>query len=76
MQQFKFYVDAMDCLVMNYKLLCMNDDWLPRDGGIKLWKEDSQGRAQWPRGYPEVVKPSSMRNLEDIKRGLQGFINH
>ena len=75
-QQFKFYVDAMDCPVMKYKLLCTDDDWLPRDGGIKLWKEDSQGQALWPHGYPEAVKPYSMRNLEDIKRGLQGFINH
>ena len=75
-QQFKFYVDAMDCPVMKYKLLCTDDDWLPRDGEIKLWKEDSQGQALWPRGYPEAVKPYSMRNLEDIKQGLQGFINH
>ena len=41
-----------------------------------MWKEDSQGRALWPRGYLEAVKPSAMRNLKDIKRGLQGFINH
>ena len=75
-QQFKFYVDAMDCPVMKYKLLCTDDDWLLRDGGIKLWKEDSQGQALWPRGYSEAVKPYSMQNLEDIKRGLQGFINH
>ena len=75
-QQFKFYIDAMEFSVMKYKLLYMDDDWLPRDGGIKLWKEDSQGQAQWPHGYPKAVKPSSMRNLEDIKRGLQGFINH
>ena len=27
---------------MKYKLSCTDDDWLPRDGGIKLWKEDSQ----------------------------------
>ena len=42
-QQFKFYVDATNCPVMKYKLLCINEDWLPRDDGIKLWKEDSQG---------------------------------
>ena len=29
-QQFKFYVDAMDCPVMKYKLLYTDDDWLPR----------------------------------------------
>ena len=75
-QQFKFYVNAMGCPVMKYKLLCTDDDWLLRDSGIKLWKEDSQGQALWPRGYPNAVEPSSMRNLEDIKRGLQGFINH
>ena len=28
-QQFKFYVDAMECPVMKYKLLCTDDDWLP-----------------------------------------------
>ena len=29
---------------MKYKLLFTDDDWLPRDGGIKLRKEDSQGQ--------------------------------
>ena len=66
----------MGCPVMKYKLLCTDDDWLPRDGGIKLWNEDSQGRALWPHGYPKAVEPSSMRNLEDIKWDLQGFITH
>ena len=75
-QQFKFYVDVMGCLVMKYKLLYTDDGWLPRDGGIKLWKKDSQGQALWPHGYPKAVQPSSMRNLEDIKRDLQGSINH
>ena len=49
-QQFKFYVDAMGCLVMKYKLLYTDDDSLPQDGGIKLWKEDSQRQALWPCG--------------------------
>ena len=75
-QQFKFYVDASGCPVMKYKLLCTDDDWLPREGGIKLWKDDLQGRAMWPRGFPIAVQPSSMRNIDEIKRGLQGFINH
>ena len=75
-QQFKFYVDASGCPVMKYKLLCTDDDWLPREGGIKLWKDNLQGRAMWPRGFPIAVQPSSMRNIDEIKRGLQGFINH
>ena len=75
-QQFKFYVDASRCPVMKYKLLCTDDDWLPREGGIKLWKDDLQGRAMWPRRFPIAIQPSSMRNIDEIKRGLQGFINH
>ena len=75
-QQFKFYVDASGCPLMKYKLLCKDDDWLPREGGIKLWKDDLQGRAMWPRGFSIAVQPSSMRNIDEIKRGLQGFINH
>lgn len=61
---------------MKYKLLCTDDEWLPRDAGIKLWMDDSEGRSRWPRGFPPPLKPSSMRNLDEIKRGLQGFINH
>ena len=44
-QQFKFYVDAIGYPVMKYKLLCTDDEWLPQDGGIKLWKDDLGGRA-------------------------------
>ena len=28
-QEFKFYVDATECLVMKYKSLYMDDEWLP-----------------------------------------------
>ena len=75
-QQFKFYVDASGCPMIKYKVLYTDDDWLPQDGGIKLWKDDLQGRAMWPRGFPIAVQPSSMRNIDEIKRRLQGFINH
>ena len=72
-QQFKFYVKAMDYPVMKYKFLYTDEDWLLRDGGIKLWKEDWEGWALWPHGFPIAIQPSSMRNLEDIKWDLQGF---
>ena len=36
---------------MKNKLLCTDDDWLPQDDGIKVWKEDSEGRALWPHGF-------------------------
>jgi hypothetical protein len=52
-QQFKFYVDSNGCPVMKYRILCTDPDWLPKEGGgIKLWREDEEGRALWPRGEP------------------------
>ena len=75
-QQFKFYVNATNYPIMKYKLLCAHEDWLSQDGGIKMWKKDSERRALWHRGFPIVVKPSSMQNLDYIKHGLQRFINH
>ena len=69
-EQFKFYVDASGCPVMKYKLLCTDDDWLPQDGGIKLWKDNLQRRAMWPRGFPNAIQPSSMQNIDEIKRRL------
>ena len=30
----------------------------------------------WPRGIPSAIKPSQMWNIDEIKRDLQGFINH
>jgi len=61
---------------MKYKLLYTDDDWLPREGEIKLWKENLQRMAAWPHEIPTVVQSSSMQNFENIKRGFQGFINH
>jgi hypothetical protein len=36
--QFKFFLDASGCPVMKYKILCHDEEWLPKgdDGGIKL----------------------------------------
>ena len=73
-QQFKFYVDATNCPVMKYQLLCTNGNLLPRDGGIKLWKEDSKGRTLWPCGFPTAIQPSSMWNLETLNEIYKGLL--
>jgi hypothetical protein len=39
--------------MMKYRILCSDSDWLPKEcGGIKLWQEDKEGWAIWPRGEP------------------------
>jgi hypothetical protein len=44
-QQFKFYVDSTGCPMMKYRILCTDLDWLLKEGGgIKLWREDKEGK--------------------------------
>ncbi len=76
-QQFKFFVDSNGCPMMKYRILCNDEEWLPKEGGgIKLWKEDSQGRSLWPRGEPVALQQQPMRSLDDIVKGISGFIQY
>jgi hypothetical protein len=76
--QFKFYVDSTGCPVVKYKIYCHDQDWLPKGegNGIKLWKEDSEGRSLWPRGVPDAVEPHEMRHLPEVVKGLSRFVDH
>ena len=45
-RQFKFYVDSNGYPMMKYKILCIDIDWLPKEGeGIKLWRNNEERRA-------------------------------
>ena len=55
-QQVKFYLDAIGCLRMKYKLFCTDVEWLgEEEADIKIWKEDAQGHSLWPCGKPLSV---------------------
>ena len=76
-QQMKFYLDSTGCPVMKYKHLCTDIDWLGIDSnGIKLWKEDDEGRSLWPRGTPLPVPLKPMKGLEDIMKGVSRFVKY
>ena len=76
-QQVKFYLDGTGCPRMKYKLFCTDVEWLGEGGaGIKMWKEDAQGRSLWPRGEPVPVPQRTMRGVEDIERGVSGFVKY
>ena len=56
MHLFKFYVDEEGWLVMRFKELAIHSHWLPRDKpGIRLWKEDADGKLMIPSGLPNPV---------------------
>jgi hypothetical protein len=62
---------------MKYKILCIDDDWLPKEGGgIKLWRENEEGRALWPRREAAPLSAQPMKNLNEILRGFAGFMKY
>ena len=75
-QQFKFYKHANGWPMMQYKLLCMDNEWLPKeDGGIRLWNETNIGTPRVPNGDPMALKPEKMRGHDEVCKGLRGFLN-
>ena len=76
-KQVKFYLDGTGCPRMKYKLFCTDVEWLGEGGvGIKIWKEDAQGCSLWPCGEPVPVPQRTMRGVEDIERGISGFVKY
>jgi hypothetical protein len=61
---------------MKYRILYTDSDWLPKGRGIKLWREDKEGRALLPRGEPTPLSAQLMKNLEEISRGISGFMKY
>jgi hypothetical protein len=44
-QHFKLFVDSSSCPMMKYRIHYSDNDWLQKEGGgIKLWREDKEGR--------------------------------
>ena len=62
---------------MKYKMYCTDIEWLgDGDRGIKLWKEDLEGHSLWPRGEPSPLPLREMRGVDDIVKGISGFIKY
>ena len=75
-QQFKFYRNGNGWPLMQYKLLCTDNEWLPKKGGgIRLWKETEDGSPKVPCGDPMALKPQKMRGHDEVYKGLRGFLN-
>ena len=76
-QQVKFYLDSTGCLVMKYKILCTDADWLGENGrAIKFWKEDAEGRSLWPRGIPLPIPQNAMKDVQHIVKGILRYIKY
>jgi hypothetical protein len=75
-QAFKFYRNPNGWPLMQYKRYCTDAEWLPKEGGgIRLWREDNEGKPILPSGEPNALAPQQMRNHSEITKGIGGFIN-
>ena len=76
-QQFKFHMDPSGWPVMEYKHMCTDKKWLPEDGkGIRLWSETEKNGPRVPTRSPRPIHPQEMRSIEEIKKGLDGYIEY
>ena len=76
-QQVKFYMDATGCPRMKYKLFCTDMEWLGEEGaGIKIWKKNAEGHSLWPCGEPLPVPQRRMTGVEDIEKGIAGYVKY
>ncbi len=56
MHLFRFFVDSLGWLVMQYKVSPTNSVWGPIDGfPIKLWKCNLDGSPKLPIGVPSPI---------------------
>ena len=57
--------------------MCTDKKWLPEDGkGIRLWAETEENGPRVPTGSLRPVRPQEMRSIEEIKKGLDGYIEY
>ena len=61
---------------MQYKLLCTDNEWFPKEGrGICLWKEIEDRSLKVPLRDPNALKPQKMHGHNEVCKGLEGFFN-
>lgn len=62
--------------MMQYKLHCMDKDWLPREnGGIQLWNETLDDRLKMPLREPNSICLQRLWNFDEVTKGLFEFVS-
>jgi hypothetical protein len=75
-QAFRFYRNPNDWPLMQYKHYCIDVEWLPKEGGgIRLWREDREGKPVLATGEPNALTPQQMQNHSKIVKSIGDFIN-
>ena len=74
-QRFRLYMHDNGIPTMQYKLLCMTQDWSPPEG-LLVWCVDEESKTMLPDGEPKASKRIPMKNVEDIIKNISCFIQY
>ena len=71
----QFWLDMCDDGVpaMLYEVLCTTKFWSPSEG-LLIWDVMRIPKKTLPNWEPKPCKPISMKNVEDIIKGILAFI--
>ena len=73
--QFHFFMQG-ELPVMQYKVHPKSPEWMPREGGIELWKKDAAGRPKLPTGCSNVVPIADfVRDSPMVIQGIKGYLD-
>ena len=73
--QFRFFMQG-ELPVMQYKIHPKSPDWMPKEGGIELWKKDATGKPKLPTGCPNVVPIADyVRDSPLVIQGIKGYLD-
>ena len=60
---------------MQYKVHVASPDWWPSDGGISLWKKNSEGKPMLPHGNPPLLPMAEyVKGYIDVISGIKAYV--
>ena len=73
---FRFYMQG-DIPLMQYKMHPKSIEWLPREGGIELWKRDSTGKPTLPKGLPTLLPMFEyIKDHQEVICGIKDYLKY
>ena len=73
--QFCFFMQG-EIPTMQYKIHPKLPDWLPKEGGIELWKKDNEGRPMLPVGCPNMLPIADyVKDNLSVVNGIRDYLS-
>lgn len=68
---------SYDMPLMQYKVHPKQEDWLPKEGAIELWKRDGENKAMLPLGSPKLLPLANfVRDNTQVILGIKDYVHY